>query len=234
MDMHNYIANKKSSEEIQSLNTKLQNLEANIQKIIADNEKLNISLSDLSIEYSESKLEEIQINLKQKKILEIDYTKKISESNVLISRKQDDLERNKKIENDIKDLKQVIKHLEQKLKLTDEFRKNLKIMGKLVAGRLLAKIEHIATENYRRISGRTEQILWKNDESNAYTVYLSDGTNFRKFEQLSGGEQVTVAISLRSAMASILTKANFAIFDEPTNILILSVNQLWQNLYRIY
>jgi len=33
---------------------------------------------------------------------------------------------------------------------------------------------------------------------------------------LSGGEQVSVAIAIRTALAQSLTSANFAIFDEPT------------------
>jgi exonuclease SbcC len=215
-----YLANKKTSEEIPFQIKKLQDLEISIQKIITENEKLNISLVELSLLFSESKLEEIQISLNQKRIIEKDYSNKISEFNTIISLKKDALERNGILEIEILGLKKVIHHLDIKLNLTKDFRDKLKIMGKLVANRLLSKIEHIATENYRRISGRPEQITWTNDEKDdkkAYLVSLIHGQNVRKFEQLSGGEQVTVAISLRSAMASILTKAKFAIFDEPTN-----------------
>ena len=48
-------------------------------------------------------------------------------------------------------------------------------------------------------------------------VYLLSDTSELKFEQLSGGEQVAVAISIRSAMSYLFTDSKFSIFDEPTN-----------------
>jgi exonuclease SbcC len=212
-----YNKNINSSKEIPSLINQIENLNLSVSRIIEENEKLQFKLDNLNTEFSEIKLKNVQNILIEKKGIEKEYSSKLTEANLMILRKKDEIEKNRKLITEVKELNLIIKHLENKFNLTKEFRDNLKKMGKLVASRLLAKIEHIATENYRRISGRTEHIEWKNDESNAYTVYLTDGTHFRKFEQLSGGEQVTVAISLRSAMASILTKANFVIFDEPTN-----------------
>ena len=80
---------------------------------------------------------------------------------------------------------------------------------------ILKEISFWATDNFVKITGRTERISWSNEE-NPYEVSLV-GEKKVSFEQLSGGEQVAVAISLRAAMASIFTKTNFSIFDEPTN-----------------
>ena len=78
-------------------------------------------------------------------------------------------------------------------------------------------IEKKSTENFRRITGRDEEINWTNGEKETYSVYLkSKDGNKRLFEILSGGEQVAVGLSIRAAMASTLTNAGFTIFDEPT------------------
>jgi len=109
--------------------------------------------------------------------------------------------------------------LRKKIDLTKLFRNNIRSMGKYVGDRLIRKIEISATDNFRKITGRTEQIKWKNSQDETYSVYLvqgSDQNSGKKFEILSGGEQVAVALSLRAAMAENLTTTDFAIFDEPT------------------
>lgn len=50
-----------------------------------------------------------------------------------------------------------------------------------------------------------------------YLVTLKDKKNEYEFTQLSGGEQIAVAISLRNAMLQSLTNTKIFILDEPTN-----------------
>ncbi len=82
---------------------------------------------------------------------------------------------------------------------------------------MLKEIEILATDNFRKITGRGERIVWSNEDKDKYMVYLVSDTSELKFEQLSGGEQVAVAISIRSAMSNLFTDSKFSIFDEPTN-----------------
>ena len=89
-------------------------------------------------------------------------------------------------------------------------------MSREIAKRRLQQIELTATENYKVLSGKAERIEWTT-EGKTYAVRLiSPDGKVRTFEMLSGGEQVSVALSLRSALASLLTRSKFAIFDEPT------------------
>jgi exonuclease SbcC len=91
-------------------------------------------------------------------------------------------------------------------------------MGKMVADSWIKNISLKATENFRDITGRAEKIDWINNERESFAVYLVDGEDsMRKFNLLSGGEQVAVALSIRAAMATLMSDANFSIFDEPTN-----------------
>lgn len=112
-----------------------------------------------------------------------------------------------------------IKKLNLTLDVTKKLRVKLNEMGKLVASRLIEKIEQISTNNFRNITGRNEEIIWKNSSTESYSVYLRKNSgveNETRFDILSGGEQVAVALSIRAAMASAFTATNLAIFDEPT------------------
>ena len=104
-----------------------------------------------------------------------------------------------------------------KLELTKAFRERIKSMGKEVSKNMLKEIEILATENFRKITGRGEKVIWSNEDKDKYSVYLSGDRGELRFEQLSGGEQVAVAISIRGAMSELFTESRFSIFDEPTN-----------------
>lgn len=119
--------------------------------------------------------------------------------------------------NKIEEKQKVVEKLEMKLELTKRFREKIKSMGKEVSKNMLKEIEILATENFRKITGRGEKVIWSNEDKDKYSVYLSGDRGELKFEQLSGGEQVAVAISIRGAMSELFTESRFSIFDEPTN-----------------
>lgn len=110
-----------------------------------------------------------------------------------------------------------IDKITKKLQLTELFRNNLKKMGKEISKYMLKKIEVLATDNFRKITGRTEKIVWTNEEDDSYNIYLVKNERKLSFEQLSGGEQIAISISIRGAMNDFFTDCKFSIFDEPTN-----------------
>lgn len=146
-----------------------------------------------------------------------DIVANIGKISVEIENFQKKLEKIHHQEMQLKEIGKEIKIIEKKLEMATTFRNNLKNMGKEVAKNMLYKIEDIATANFRKITGRGEKIKWSNEDSDKYAVYLVSDEKELKFEQLSGGEQVAVAISIRSAMSNLFTESKFSIFDEPTN-----------------
>ena len=82
---------------------------------------------------------------------------------------------------------------------------------------MLSGISNIASLNFNKITGRTERIEWSNEEKDKYAVYLVGQERKIAFEQLSGGEQVSVAIAIRGTMTEYFTNSRFMILDEPTN-----------------
>ncbi len=212
-----YKENESKSKEIETHKTKIDEIADKLTVLNDEFIRIQILEKELKNQFSEDELLKIVQNLSDKRTEEKSVLSDFTTIKSDIESKKQILLKNRQSEKEIAELNKVIIQLDKKIDLTRILRGYLNEMGRLVANRLLEKIEYLATENYRRISGRTERILWKNDKEQSYMICLDIGQYIKKFEQLSGGEQVAVAIAVRSAMAEILTKANFAIFDEPTN-----------------
>lgn len=105
--------------------------------------------------------------------------------------------------------------LARKKEIADKFREDIKQLGPYISERRTRMIAAAASDNYQRMTGRAERILWENNPEQ-YLVSVSSVNGKRRFNMLSGGEQVAVALSIRSALASEMTDCRFAIFDEPT------------------
>ncbi|MGL4980416.1 MAG: hypothetical protein ACRC40_00650, partial [Fusobacteriaceae bacterium] len=212
----------------------IKKLEENLQKL---REELSGKISVESLRHEKISVE--------KRITDLHR-----ESGSLLNMVKDLQEKAEKAEKDyleINELEEKEKKLQKKIELTGKFRDNVKGMGEKVAQSIIRKIAFFATENFRKITGRGESIIWSGKDSSEkdspYSVLLEgvdrEG-NLRKvnFDQLSGGEQVAVAISIRGAMNSIFTKTGFSIFDEPTNnldkerrkILADNIGEILQNM----
>ncbi len=151
---------------------------------------------------------ELKSELKEQNILMInsksafDAALKLEESNNLLAR-------------ELEDKKEQIGNLKRKKEIAETFRENIKLLGPYISERRTKMIANAATENFQRMTGRSERILWENNVEQ-YLVSIASGSGKRRFNMLSGGEQVAVALSIRSALASEMTDCRFAIFDEPT------------------
>lgn len=212
-----YIENHKKALEKERYEKNLEKLE----KILRDERE---SIESLTIEigkemskqsmYDEEDLtqKELELNEELKNI-----RGDIGETRTEINYHQGKLLEAKKIEENLQEEKRKLDRLSAKIQLTESFREKIKNMGKEVSKSMLKEIEITATENFRKITGRGEKLIWSNEDKDKYSVYLLGDRGELKFEQLSGGEQVAVAIAIRGAMSTVFTSSNFSIFDEPTN-----------------
>jgi len=116
---------------------------------------------------------------------------------------------------EIKEKTVQIDALRRKREIAGTFREDIKMLGPYISERRIKMIAAAATENFQRMTGRTERILWENS-TEQYLVSIASASGRRRYNMLSGGEQVAVALSIRSALASEMTDCRFAIFDEPT------------------
>lgn len=103
--------------------------------------------------------------------------------------------------------------LEELHAMLEQFRKLIKEAAPHVLKAMLGDISAEANRIFGEIMGdRSAQLSWQND----YEIMLRrQGVN-RSFAQLSGGEQMSAALSVRLALLKKLSNLNIAFFDEPT------------------
>ncbi|HEX3560419.1 MAG TPA: SMC family ATPase [Pyrinomonadaceae bacterium] len=103
--------------------------------------------------------------------------------------------------------------LEELYAATDFIRDTLRKAGPLVTESYLYNISIEANQLFREITGEGGRALrW----SNTYDIILEEGGHERPFVNLSGGEQMVAALSVRLALLKQLSDIRVAFFDEPT------------------
>jgi exonuclease SbcC len=103
--------------------------------------------------------------------------------------------------------------LEELNEATDFIRDVLKQAGPLVTESYLYNISIEANQLFREITGEAGRALrWSRD----YEIMLEEEGHERSFPNLSGGEQMAAALSVRLALLKQLSDIRLAFFDEPT------------------
>ena len=121
--------------------------------------------------------------------------------------------------------------LEELYKMIEQFRKLIKEAAPHVLKAMMHDISIEANRIFGEIMGdRSGQLSWQND----YEIVLHrQGVN-RTFAQLSGGEQMSAALSVRLALLKKLSTLNIAFFDEPTqNMDVLRRTNLAEQIRRV-
>jgi DNA repair protein SbcC/Rad50 len=131
--------------------------------------------------------------------------------------------RSDELDNELKRLAEVRKamqsefqekeRLEKIAETTDFIRETLKKSAPLVAKNYIYYVSLEANQMFREITGNAERTLkWTED----YGILLEEDGYERPFVNLSGGEQMAAALSVRLALLKQLSDVRLAFFDEPT------------------
>jgi exonuclease SbcC len=103
--------------------------------------------------------------------------------------------------------------LEKVSEATKFIRDTLKKAAPCVARNYVHHVSLEANQMFREISGNAERTLkWTED----YGISLEEYGHDRPFVNLSGGEQMAAALSVRLALLKQLSDVRLAFFDEPT------------------
>ena len=212
-----YLKNNVLAEDLDNL---LLKVDKNIKELYSL--RTNKNLLKEKVSNLEEKIKNIKIDeLKEKYDI---IKEKLNEINKKLGSSQEKIENYKKIlekissqEEKQKKLLIEFKKLENKFNKASLIRNEVGQMGRAISKYMLSGISNIASVNFNKITGRTERIEWSNEEKDKYAVYLVGQERKIAFEQLSGGEQVSVAIAIRGTMTEYFTNSKFMILDEPTN-----------------
>jgi len=202
----------------------LENLLLKVNKSIKELYFLRLNKNSLKEKVSrlEDKIKNIKIDELREKydILKEELneiSKKLGSSQEKIQNYKKILEKIASQEEKQKKLLNELKKLEDKSNRANLIRNEVGKMGRAISKYMLSGISNIASLNFNKITGRTERIEWSNEEKDKYVLYLVGQERKIAFEQLSGGEQVSVAIAIRGTMTEYFTNSRFMILDEPTN-----------------
>ena len=212
-----YLKNNVLAEDLDNLLLKVDKNIKELYSLRTDKNLLKEKVSNL-----EEKIKNIKIaELKEKYDI---IKEELNEINKKLGSSQEKIENYKKIlekissqEEKQKKLLIEFKKLENKFNKASLIRNEVGQMGRAISKYMLSGISNIASVNFNKITGRTERIEWSNEEKDKYAVYLVGQERKIAFEQLSGGEQVSVAIAIRGTMTEYFTNSKFMILDEPTN-----------------
>ena len=212
-----YLKNNILAEDLDNLLIKVDKNIKELYSLRTEKNLLKEKVSDL-----EEKIKDIKIDeLKEKYDI---IKEELNEINKKLGSSQEKIENYKKIlekissqEEKQKKLLVEFKKLENKFNKASLIRNEVGQMGRAISKYMLSGISNIASVNFNKITGRTERIEWSNEEKDKYAVYLVGQERKIAFEQLSGGEQVSVAIAIRGTMTEYFTNSKFIILDEPTN-----------------
>ena len=212
-----YLKNNVLAEDLDNLLLKVDKNIKELYSLRTDKNLLKEKVSNL-----EEKIKNIKIDeLKEKYDI---IKEELNEINKKLGSSQEKIENYKKIlekissqEEKQKKLLIEFKKLENKFNKANLIRNEVGQMGRAISKYMLSGISNIASVNFNKITGRTERIEWSNEEKDKYAVYLVGQERKIAFEQLSGGEQVSVAIAIRGTMTEYFTNSKFMILDEPTN-----------------
>lgn len=93
----------------------------------------------------------------------------------------------------------------------------LRHAGEKVASLYRSRISKDAAQLYREVSMENVELRWSADYDVVLTDVVRGKERSRSFRQLSGGEQMTAALSVRLGLLNRFSSAGIAFFDEPTS-----------------
>lgn len=212
-----YLKNNVLAEDLENLLLKVNKNIKELYSLRTDKNLLKEKVFNLEDKIKNIKIEELKEKYDTIKDELNEINKKLGSSQEKIENYKKILEKISSQEEKQKKLLIEFKKLENKFNKASLIRNEVGQMGRAISKYMLSGISNIASVNFNKITGRTERIEWSNEEKDKYAVYLVGQERKIAFEQLSGGEQVSVAIAIRGTMTEYFTNSKFMILDEPTN-----------------
>lgn len=208
-----FLINENLAKLLPEKEAQLKNATEEIGKLKADLSKAEADFSEADKNYDREKhtLERRALNDAEKRLAE---TRANAEN---AKRRADELQREletlRAIRLEMQFEFREKERLEKVAEATEFIRETLKKSAPLVARNYVYHVSLEANQMFREITGNAERTLkWTED----YGIVLEEFGHDRPFVNLSGGEQMAAALSVRLALLKQLSDVRLAFFDEPT------------------
>ena len=208
-----FLQNQPLAEKLPQLNEELARLTVEVENLIGEQTARQTELDGARADYSEEN------HRQEKSALDAARSNEAAARATL----QQKLARQSQLETQLERLKTVREQLEQDLseqtrlqrvhETTDYIRETLKQAAPHVGEILRFEIAKEASVLFREVTGDAARSLkWTSD----YEIVLDENGYQRPFANLSGGEQMAAALSIRLTLLTQLSDLRIAFFDEPT------------------
>jgi len=199
----------KIKRELEVATDEKSELESEIHKISDEMEESKNSYKAQDLQTARSKLDRLneEIGSLRQKLGELNG----SMSEMLKVKKE--MEEKK---SQLEEIRSAIDKISTKMSFSKSLRNLLDDMGSKISSTYRDLISSKATDKYNMMTKRSDIVKWAQDYDLHLLTYNGGTTSDRNFEMLSGGEQMSLALAMRMAMATFFSRSGFAIFDEPT------------------
>jgi DNA repair protein SbcC/Rad50 len=212
-DHQTYIANQPLAHSLEQRTAELLLVEGELQDCLESLSKLNQALNEAQSQYDaklhlsfREKLEEIIHKLAT-------LSSEFNSAALRIKELGTEIEKLLATQRKMKKLYEEKERLLEVKNLSDFIRDILKKAGPFITEAHLQSISIEANQLYREVTGNPMVSLrW----DAGYEVVLEEEGHERPFASLSGGEQMSAALSVRLALLKELSEIRVAFFDEPT------------------
>jgi DNA repair protein SbcC/Rad50 len=212
-DYQTYIANQPLANSLEHRSKELQAVVGELEDCLQNLKQLNLALDEAKLNYDgnlhlnhKAKLEELIRNLAT-------LASELNGTNIRLKELEVEIEKLQEAERKMNRLKGEKDRLVDLLNVSDFIRDLLKKAGPFITEAHLQSISIEANQLYREVTGNPMVSLrW----DAGYEVVLEEEGHDRPFVSLSGGEQMSAALSVRLALLKELSEIRVAFFDEPT------------------
>ncbi|PTD94677.1 hypothetical protein C9439_01345 [archaeon SCG-AAA382B04] len=192
---------------------KLKNTKNQLEKVKEKEKKLNKKIKQKSEDFSPDKLE--KMSNKTKKIREkvVSLKSDLKNSNNLLDELKSDIDRLEQFKEKNIKLEEELDEVSDFYDFFDFSRTILKDAAPHIAKAFVEKITQEADQFYKEITNDyTQNLTWNKD----YEIIIKKGGRKKAFNQLSGGEKMAAAISVRLSLLKTISDSKIVFLDEPT------------------
>ncbi len=208
-----YLANRALAESLPARESDLKNAVERTEKLAKEFESVSQAFEQAAQNYNHERHLTEKSALLEAQRREAGTAAELAQANGRESDLRREIERLGEVRRQMQAEFQEKEKLERVQETTDFIRDTLKKAAPEVAKSYLFSISREANEIFREISGSAERTLrWTED----YEIMLEEEGHERPFVNLSGGEQMAAALSVRLALLKQLSDVRVAFFDEPT------------------
>ncbi len=212
-DHQTYISNQPLANSLEQRAAELKLVEGELKECLENLNKLNEGLNEALSQYDgkvhvirKEKLEELIHRLAT-------LSAELNSAAIRMKELKTEIEKLFDSQRKMNQLKAEKERLSEVINVSDFIRDVLKKAGPFITEAHLQSISIEANQLYREVTGNPMVSLrW----DAGYEVVLEEEGHERPFASLSGGEQMSAALSVRLALLKELSEIRIAFFDEPT------------------